>query len=67
MPEFPGGITALQNFIKINVQYPKVILEKGVNGKVFIRFTVDIDGSIKDIKVLKGIKDCPELTKKQKD
>lgn len=60
MPEFPGGMTALQNFIKSNVQYPKVILEKGINGKVFIRFTIDIDGSVKDIKVLKGIKDCPE-------
>jgi len=66
MPEFPGGIKAMQNFIKANAQYPKVITEKGIYGTVYIRFTVDIDGSIKDIKVLKGIIDCPECDNEAK-
>lgn len=66
MPEYPGGMTAMQNFIKTNVQYPKVMMEKGVEGIVYIRFTVDTDGSLKDIKVLKGVKDFPEFDNEAK-
>ncbi|MES2514488.1 MAG: energy transducer TonB [Bacteroidota bacterium] len=65
-PEFPGGMPAIQKFIKANVQYPKAILEKGIYGTVYIQFTVDTTGSVNDIKVLKGIKDCLECDEEAK-
>ncbi|MBW8049661.1 MAG: TonB family protein [Cytophagales bacterium] len=55
MPEFPGGVTKLMEFIKSNIIYPKSAKEKGIAGTVYISFVVDIDGSIRDIKVVKGI------------
>ena len=66
LPEYPGGYTAMQNFIKTNVQYPKSMLEKGIDGTVFLRFTVDTIGNIKDIKILKGVKDCSECDEEAK-
>jgi TonB family protein len=65
-PEFPGGMAAIQKFINANVQYPKVILEKGIYGTVYIKFTVDTLGDVKDVKVLKGIKDCLECDEEAK-
>ena len=55
MPEFPGGETKLMEFIKNNIIYPKSAKDKGIAGTVYISFVVDKDGSIKDIKVIKGI------------
>ncbi len=55
MPEFPGGETELQNYLQKNIEYPEMAKEMGITGKVWIRFTVDKTGDIKDIKVLRGI------------
>jgi len=55
MPEFPGGETALMEFIAKNVVYPKEAQENGISGKVFIQFVVMKDGKISNIKVLRGI------------
>ncbi|MCH8319162.1 MAG: TonB family protein, partial [Bacteroidetes bacterium] len=55
MPEFPGGQTKLMEFIKNNIIYPKSAKDKGIAGTVYISFMVDKNGSIKDIKVIKGI------------
>ncbi|WP_462253724.1 energy transducer TonB [Ekhidna sp.] len=55
MPEFPGGDAALLGFIAKNIKYPRQAKRMGVEGKVHISFVVDIDGSISDIKILKGI------------
>jgi TonB family protein len=55
MPEFPGGETALLEFIAKNVVYPKEAQENGISGKVFIQFVVMKDGKISNIKVLRGV------------
>lgn len=55
MPEFPGGQTALREFIARSIKYPAIAKEKGVHGKVFISFVVSADGSVKDAKVARGI------------
>ncbi len=54
-PEFPGGMEALYAFISNNVKYPKQALENGIQGKVYVTFVVEVDGSISNIKVLRDI------------
>lgn len=54
-PEFPGGMEAWAKFIRKNLNYPYAAQEAGVQGKVFISFVVERDGSITDVKVAKGI------------
>jgi len=55
MPEYPGGQKAMEAFISQNLQYPKTAAEKGITGRVLIRFQVDENGNITDIKVMRGI------------
>ena len=55
MPEFPGGEQAMMDFVSKNVQYPKEAMEKGISGRVMVGFIVEKDGSIGDVKVVKGI------------
>ena len=66
LPEYPGGTKALYDFIKTNIKYPSVITEKGINGTCYVRYTVDIDGSIKNVQILKGVKDCTECDEEAK-
>jgi protein TonB len=57
MAEFPGGLNALMAFIKRHL----IIPSKGSpNGKVFLKFTVNEDGSINAITILKGIPNCQQ-------
>jgi len=55
MPEFPGGIAAMYDFLRKNMKYPKLANEAGISGKVYITFVVEKDGSITDVRVLRGI------------
>ena len=55
MPKFPGGDEGLYQFIKVNMKYPLEAKEKGYRGRVFVNFIVEPDGSLSDIKVLRGI------------
>ncbi len=55
MPEFPGGETALRNFIAKSIKYPTAAQENGVEGKVFVNFIVDKDGTITQAKVVRGV------------
>lgn len=54
-PVFPGGVKALYRFIEETMEYPAAAGRAGVQGKVFLTFVVNADGSIQDIKVLKGL------------
>lgn len=55
MPEFPGGNRALAKYLGDNVKYPEVAAETGVKGKVIVSFVVNKDGSICDVKILRGV------------
>jgi TonB family protein len=55
MPEFPGGDTALYRFLTENIHYPDSAKTAGIQGRVFITFVVNKDGSISDVRVLRGI------------
>lgn len=52
--EFPGGSRGLQRYINSNVLYPAKAIDKNVQGKVYLSFVVEADGSISNIRVLKG-------------
>lgn len=54
-PEFSGGMKAWAKYIQRNLRYPAQAQDEGVQGKVFISFVVERDGSITDVKVLRGI------------
>jgi protein TonB len=55
MPSFPGGTAKLYKYLSENIRYPEVAKEAGIQGKVYISFVVEKDGSIADVKILRGI------------
>jgi TonB family protein len=55
MPEFPGGREAMMKHIQSNTKYPALALRNQVEGRVFVSFVVKPDGSVSDVKLLKGI------------
>jgi len=56
---FPGGSAALMKYIADNIRAPKECLEGAVSGRVILGFTVNEDGSLSDIKVMRSV--VPEL------
>lgn len=54
-PEFPGGMDSLLAFIQRNIRYPEAAWNQKIEGKVYVTFTVETDGSITNIKVLRDI------------
>jgi TonB family protein len=54
-PEFPGGDEARVFFLQQNLQYPDAAKENGIQGKVYVTFVVETDGSLTDIRILRGI------------
>ncbi|GAB3637556.1 energy transducer TonB [Hymenobacter arcticus] len=57
MPALPGGggMGAIVNAIQKNVRYPAADLRNQVEGKVFASFTVDENGDVSDVKIVKGL------------
>ncbi|MBH8570649.1 energy transducer TonB [Hymenobacter sp. BT584] len=57
MPQLPGGggTAAIVAAIQKAVRYPSKALQNGVEGKVFVSFTVDPKGDVTDVKVVKGL------------
>ena len=55
MPGFPEGEEKLMEFLTKNIEYPKEAREAGIQGRVFVGFVIEKDGSIGDVKVLRGI------------
>ncbi|MES2445971.1 MAG: energy transducer TonB [Bacteroidota bacterium] len=54
-PEFPGGLAAWSKFIQRNLRYPYMAQETGVQGKVFVSFVIEKDGSVSDVSLVRGI------------
>ncbi len=56
-PEFPDGMKAFYDYVGRNLVYPQEAEKNNIEGKVFIGFVVNSDGSIRpgSTKVLKGI------------
>ncbi len=53
-PEFPGGMKALAKYFKDNINYPRISRDNNSQGKTFVKFTVNTDGSIQDTEVIRS-------------
>ncbi|MBR4129810.1 MAG: hypothetical protein IKU02_02670 [Bacteroidaceae bacterium] len=61
--KYPGGEGEMFKFISMNVRYPKLCKEFGVQGRVLVNFVIEKDGSITEINKLK----CPGMELSQVD
>lgn len=52
MPVFPGNLNA---WIYSHVQYPEAAKTKGIEGKVYVRFIIEKDGKVNDVKIIRGV------------
>jgi periplasmic protein TonB len=55
MPQYPGGDKELINYISQHVVYPKYARMHRIQGRVTVRFVVDVDGAVKDAHVSEGM------------
>jgi protein TonB len=55
MPEYPGGMAALMQFLSKNIKYPTIAQENGTQGRVIVQFVVNRDGSIVDPVVVRSV------------
>lgn len=54
-PEFPGGMQAFYNFVGKKMKYPSQARRMGIEGRVYVEFIVDKDGSVTNVRSVKGI------------
>ena len=55
MPQFPGGQIAMLQYIMKNIKYPEQAMKEGIQGRVAVRFIVEKDGSISDVKPILSV------------
>lgn len=55
MPEYPGGEQALRQFLGNSVEYPEMAKKNGIQGKVYVTFTVAKDGSVQNATIARGV------------
>lgn len=54
-PEPVGGLNAFYEFVNEHLEYPRAARAANVTGRVFVEFVVNTDGSLVDIKIVKGL------------
>lgn len=55
MPEFPGGMDKLMEYLSKNIKYPSIAQENSIQGRVIVEFVVNKDGSIVEPKVMRSV------------
>ena len=55
MPEFPGGIKKMMEYIGENIVYPRQAAKDSIQGRVIVEFTVNTDGAIVDPRIVRGV------------
>jgi len=55
MPSYPGGDAKMYEYLGKNIKYPQIARESSIQGRVFVNFVVEPDGSVSNVKVLRGI------------
>lgn len=54
-PSFPGGLKQFYKYLAKNIHYPTNAVKNKIQGKVYLNFTVEKDGSVDNIKVVRGL------------
>ena len=62
MPQYPGGELQMQKDIMENVPYPEMEKENNIQGKVYVQFVVEKDGSVSNVRVQRGVPGGPNLS-----
>lgn len=57
---FPGGESAMFQFLSKQLVYPQIAKEMVIKGKCIVQFVVTTEGLITNVKVFLGVKYCPE-------
>lgn len=57
MPEYPGGMQELMNYMGSSIKYPETAEADGLEGKVFVQFVIDTEGKVTQVEVVKGVRD----------
>lgn len=55
MPSYPGGMEEMTKYLQKNLKYPEVYQKNGITGTVIVNFVIETDGSVSNVKVLRGI------------
>lgn len=55
MPEYPGGLTALMNYLRANIRYPEAAQKAGIEGRVIVSFIVEPNGSVSNVEIVRGV------------
>ena len=55
MPQYPGGEAAMMKYVAKNIKYPQEAKDKDIDGRVFVGFVIEKDGSVSNVKVVRGI------------
>ena len=55
IPEYPGGMQAMIEFLQTNMKYPDDAAKQKVEGRVMVQFVVETDGSVSDVHVAKQV------------
>ena len=53
--KFPGGEEAMMKFISDNIKYPEIDRELGSQGRVYVQFVVEKDGSLSNLEIMRGV------------
>ena len=55
MPEYPGGLTALMNYLRVNIRYPAAAQKAGIEGRVIVSFIVEPNGSVSNLEIVRSV------------
>lgn len=55
MPRFPGGQAAMYKYLASHINYPEMAIQLGIQGTVYLTFVVGTDGSIRDVRLKRGV------------
>jgi tonB family C-terminal domain len=55
MPEYPGGIVEFMKWLQRTLRYPPMAQQQGIQGSVMVSFIVNVDGTITEQKVVRGV------------
>jgi protein TonB len=55
MPLFPGGEDSLDKYLVMNIKYPRIAMDMGIEGRVITKFIVSETGKVEQVEVVRGV------------
>lgn len=55
IPQYPGGMVKFYEYLSKNIRYPEVAKKNKTQGKVWLSFIVEKDGTLRDVEVTRGL------------